>query len=228
VMKIFDIVIHRGGAADRRRRDGALGLAGGLRSWARSCSPLRSSRSAAAERRLMFSSLLRADGRRPLALGRFLVRARDGAHARRRARLARHRDEALGGLCVGLAALASSGSLPFGSSGRKRAARSIVTDHWLYRALRKRPNRYQNPFEWREMCGATSSLRGNCLQPDLRQQRRRDRGPGAGAPGPDPARDPRQRDYRFRISNRAPAREEIVPAARSGTCADCRTTASWA
>jgi len=36
-----------------------------------------------------------------------------------------------------------------------------VTDHWLYRLLAKRPNRYQNAFEWREMMQGHLALRGN-------------------------------------------------------------------
>jgi len=36
-----------------------------------------------------------------------------------------------------------------------------VTDHWLYRLLAKRPNRFQNPFEWREMLQGHLALRGN-------------------------------------------------------------------
>lgn len=41
--------------------------------------------------------------------------------------------------------------------GRKRVR---VTDHWLNRLL-KRPNRYQNGFEWREMLQGHLALRGN-------------------------------------------------------------------
>ena len=44
-------------------------------------------------------------------------------------------------------------------NGRKK---EIVTDHWLYTLLAKRPNRYQNAFEWREMCQGHLVLRGNC------------------------------------------------------------------
>ncbi len=36
-----------------------------------------------------------------------------------------------------------------------------VTDHWLYRVLAERPNRFQNPFEWREMLQGHMALRGN-------------------------------------------------------------------
>jgi HK97 family phage portal protein len=36
-----------------------------------------------------------------------------------------------------------------------------VTDHWLYRLFAKRPNRFQNPFEWREMLQGHLALRGN-------------------------------------------------------------------
>jgi len=36
-----------------------------------------------------------------------------------------------------------------------------LADHWLYRLLAKRPNRYQNPYEWREMLQGHLALRGN-------------------------------------------------------------------
>jgi HK97 family phage portal protein len=45
-------------------------------------------------------------------------------------------------------------------NGRKR---EVITDHWLYRLLAKRPNRYQNSFEWREMLQGHVELRGNCF-----------------------------------------------------------------
>ena len=44
-------------------------------------------------------------------------------------------------------------------NGRKK---DIITKHWLYTLLAKRPNRYQNAFEWREMCQGHLALRGNC------------------------------------------------------------------
>lgn len=53
-------------------------------------------------------------------------------------------------------------SLPF-VLYRQRAdgGKDRVTNHWLYRLLAKRPNRYQNPFEWREMLQGHLVLRGN-------------------------------------------------------------------
>ena len=53
-------------------------------------------------------------------------------------------------------------SLPF-NLYRRRAdgGKDVVTDHWLYRLLAKRPNRYQNAFEWREMLQGHLALRGN-------------------------------------------------------------------
>lgn len=53
-------------------------------------------------------------------------------------------------------------SLPF-VLYRQRAdgGKDRVTDHWLYRLLAKRPNRYQNPYEWREMLQGHLALRGN-------------------------------------------------------------------
>lgn len=44
---------------------------------------------------------------------------------------------------------------------RTDGGKDKVTDHWLYRLLAKRPNRYQNPFEWREMLQGHLALRGN-------------------------------------------------------------------
>lgn len=44
---------------------------------------------------------------------------------------------------------------------RTDGGKDRVTDHWLYRLLAKRPNRYQNPFEWREMLQGHLALRGN-------------------------------------------------------------------
>ena len=41
--------------------------------------------------------------------------------------------------------------------------RQEVTDHWLYRLLAKAPNRWQSPFEWREMLQAHLALRGNAF-----------------------------------------------------------------
>ena len=44
---------------------------------------------------------------------------------------------------------------------RTDGGKDKVTDHWLYRLLAKRPNRFQNPFEWREMLQGHLALRGN-------------------------------------------------------------------
>ena len=41
--------------------------------------------------------------------------------------------------------------------------RQAVTDHWLYRLMAKRPNRFQTPFEWREMMQGHLALRGNAF-----------------------------------------------------------------
>ena len=46
---------------------------------------------------------------------------------------------------------------------RKDGGKDRVTDHWLYQVLAKRPNRYQNPFEWREMLQGHLALRGNAF-----------------------------------------------------------------
>ena len=44
---------------------------------------------------------------------------------------------------------------------RPDGGKDKVTDHWLYRLFAKRPNRYQNPYEWREMLQGHLALRGN-------------------------------------------------------------------
>lgn len=55
-------------------------------------------------------------------------------------------------------------SLPFvlyrPGPGRGRVE---VTDHWLYRLMRVRPNRYQTPYEWREMLMGHLAMRGNAF-----------------------------------------------------------------
>jgi HK97 family phage portal protein len=39
--------------------------------------------------------------------------------------------------------------------------KQIITDHWLYNLLARRPNQWQNAFEWREMLQGHLELRGN-------------------------------------------------------------------
>ena len=46
---------------------------------------------------------------------------------------------------------------------RADGGKDRVTDHWLYRVLGKKPNRYQNPFEWREMLQGHLALGGNAF-----------------------------------------------------------------
>lgn len=46
---------------------------------------------------------------------------------------------------------------------RADGGKDRVTDHWLYRLLARRPNRFQNPFEWREMLQGHLALRGNAF-----------------------------------------------------------------
>lgn len=46
---------------------------------------------------------------------------------------------------------------------RSDGGKDRVTDHWLYRVLSKKPNRFQNPFEWREMLQGHLALRGNAF-----------------------------------------------------------------
>jgi HK97 family phage portal protein len=44
---------------------------------------------------------------------------------------------------------------------REDGGKDIVTDHWLYRLIARRPNNWQTPFEWMEMLEAHLALRGN-------------------------------------------------------------------
>jgi HK97 family phage portal protein len=44
---------------------------------------------------------------------------------------------------------------------RADGGKDRITDHWLHNLLCRRPNRYQNPFEWREMLQGHLALRGN-------------------------------------------------------------------
>jgi len=44
---------------------------------------------------------------------------------------------------------------------RPDGGKDRITDHWLYNLLAKRPNRWQNAFEWREMMQGHLALRGN-------------------------------------------------------------------
>lgn len=41
--------------------------------------------------------------------------------------------------------------------------RTRITNHWLYRLFAKCPNRFQTPYEWREMLQGHLSLRGNAF-----------------------------------------------------------------
>lgn len=43
------------------------------------------------------------------------------------------------------------------------APRTPVTEHWLLRLMCKRPNRWQTPFNWREMMQGHLALRGNAF-----------------------------------------------------------------
>ena len=46
---------------------------------------------------------------------------------------------------------------------RADGGKDRITDHWVYRLLGKKPNRFQNPFEWREMLQGHLALRGNAF-----------------------------------------------------------------
>ena len=54
---------------------------------------------------------------------------------------------------------------------RKDGGKDKVTDHWLYRLMAKRPNRFQNPYEWREMLQGHLALRGNAFNRILANSR---------------------------------------------------------
>ena len=41
--------------------------------------------------------------------------------------------------------------------------RTLITDHWLLRLICKKPNRWQTPFNWREMMQGHLELRGNAF-----------------------------------------------------------------
>ena len=46
---------------------------------------------------------------------------------------------------------------------RPDGGKDRIKDHWLYHRLARTPNRYQNPFEWREMLQGHLTLRGNAF-----------------------------------------------------------------
>lgn len=46
---------------------------------------------------------------------------------------------------------------------RVGGGRQLVKDHWLYRLLAKQPNRWQTPFEFREMLQSHVAFRGNAF-----------------------------------------------------------------
>lgn len=52
--------------------------------------------------------------------------------------------------------------LPFGLfTTSASGVRVPQKTHWLYQLIAKRPNEFQNPFEWRQMCMGHIALRGN-------------------------------------------------------------------
>ncbi len=54
--------------------------------------------------------------------------------------------------------------LPFELYRRKGGRRrELVTDHWLHKLLARQPNRFQTPFEWKEMMAGHLDLRGNAF-----------------------------------------------------------------
>lgn len=54
--------------------------------------------------------------------------------------------------------------LPFRLYRKKvGGGRALVTDHWLHQLFARRPNRFQTPFEWKEMVEGHVVLRGNAF-----------------------------------------------------------------
>lgn len=52
--------------------------------------------------------------------------------------------------------------LPFTLGRPKPGGGSVPqTDHWLYKLIARRPNQFQDPFMWRQMCMGHFALRGN-------------------------------------------------------------------
>lgn len=44
---------------------------------------------------------------------------------------------------------------------KAKGGREFITDHWLYKLFTRRPNKWQTPFEWREMLEGHLAMRGN-------------------------------------------------------------------
>jgi HK97 family phage portal protein len=63
--------------------------------------------------------------------------------------------------CVRLIAETFS-TLPFELYRKKSSKRTQVTNHWIVPLFTRRPNPFQNAFEWREMLQGHLALRGNC------------------------------------------------------------------
>jgi HK97 family phage portal protein len=62
--------------------------------------------------------------------------------------------------------------LPFGLfKPRTDGGRTPQPKHWLYQLIARRPNKFQNPFEWRQMCMGHIALRGNCYNRIYANQR---------------------------------------------------------
>jgi HK97 family phage portal protein len=64
--------------------------------------------------------------------------------------------------CVSLLAK-SFAVMPFRLWRPTDTGRAAVTDHWSYKLLAKRPNAFQNPFEFRQMLMGHLALRGNAF-----------------------------------------------------------------
>jgi len=50
-------------------------------------------------------------------------------------------------------------------------SRALITKHWLYDLISRRPNSYQTPFEWREMMQGHLALRGNAYNEIIADRR---------------------------------------------------------
>jgi HK97 family phage portal protein len=54
---------------------------------------------------------------------------------------------------------------------RSDGGRAQQRKHWLYQLIARRPNKFQNPFEWRQMCMGHIALRGNAYNRIYANQR---------------------------------------------------------
>jgi HK97 family phage portal protein len=101
-------------------------------------------------------------------------------------------------------------SLPFQLRYPKDGGRGWTYDekHWLYRLFARRPNEYQNPFEFREMMQGHLSLRGNAYARIVDEQRRVGDRPAADSSRRGQGRDAGQR--RLALPHQATRRRDEI------------------